>query len=254
MEAQEMGPDWPLVEELQREGSWLFRWRSYVPLLLLPVLLAATGISGEDGGLEPGPWWILFSFLISLAGLGIRVLTVGCVPRGTSGRTTREPSAAALNTTGMYSVVRHPLYLGNFVIWTGVSLAVARWWATAIVLLAFALIYERIMLAEEQFLRREFGEAFERWSRVTPAVMPRWANWRPPSLPFSLRAALKREYSGVFGTITMFTFIELVHGGAAVGDFHLDLHWAALFGAGLLAYVTLLALKKKTKVLHIEGR
>src|SRR5438132_991783 len=112
----------PLKEELQQQGDWLFRWRSYVPLALVPVLLAAI-VTEEPPVRSPADrWWMLFCLGVSLVGLGIRVLTVGFVPRGTSGRNTRRQMARQLNSTGMYSVVRHPLYLGNMVIWLGIAM------------------------------------------------------------------------------------------------------------------------------------
>ncbi|MDI6728972.1 MAG: hypothetical protein QMD44_08640 [Thermodesulfovibrionales bacterium] len=30
-----------LKEELEKHGEWLFKWRSYLPLLILPVVLIA---------------------------------------------------------------------------------------------------------------------------------------------------------------------------------------------------------------------
>ncbi|MGB8874133.1 MAG: hypothetical protein WCC75_12145, partial [Desulfobaccales bacterium] len=45
----------------------------------------------------------------------------GLPPRGTSGRNTQGQVAETLNTTGIYSLVRNPLYLGNFLIWLGLS-------------------------------------------------------------------------------------------------------------------------------------
>ena len=73
----------------------------------------------------------------------------GAIPAG------RWPST--LNTSGLYSVVRHPLYLGNYLMWLGVALFSRTWWAPVIVSLVFWLYYERIMFAEEEFLRRQFG-------------------------------------------------------------------------------------------------
>ncbi len=57
--------------------------------------------------------------VISFFGLALRVIVVGHAPYGTSGRNTREQVADTLNTTGMYSIVRHPLYLANYLIILG---------------------------------------------------------------------------------------------------------------------------------------
>jgi len=49
--------------------------------------------------------WEILCLAISLLGLGVRIVTVGYVPKGTSGRNTRGQKANVLNTTGMYSLV-----------------------------------------------------------------------------------------------------------------------------------------------------
>ena len=107
------------------------------------------------------PWpdyWGLFCLAVALVGLGVRAFTVGCVPERTSGRNTKEGHVAnRLNVAGMYSIVRHPLYLGNFIIWIGVAMYCAVWWLVAIVALLFCVYYERIIFAEEEFLRYRFG-------------------------------------------------------------------------------------------------
>ena len=71
------------------------------------------------------------------------------------------------------------------------------WWLPVIYVLAFWLYYERIMFAEESFLRQKFGETYQQWAATTPAFLPRFSQWRKPSLPFSWLNVLRREYSGL---------------------------------------------------------
>jgi len=238
-----------------RAGNWLSRWRSYLPLLVLALVIGSlTSFEYPRGSHTRDRAWELFCFSVSLLGLAVRSLAVGHASRGTSGRDTRCPVAERLNTTGMYSIVRHPLYLGNFLIWSGVGLFPREWWLTLVVLLVFALYYERIMFAEEEFLRDRFGDAFLEWAERTPAFIPKLSLWKPPDLPFSVRTVLKREYSGFFGIIATFTALEVLGDYAAAGRWEIDPLWAALFGAGALAYLTLRFLKRKTRVLDVEGR
>src|SRR5689334_21586787 len=88
--------------------------------------------------------------------------------------------ALCATTTGMYSLVRHPLYLGNYFLWLGVVLVSRVWWAPVLAILVFWLCYERIMFAEEAYLRQQFGDAFGEWAQRTPAVLPAFTHWRPP--------------------------------------------------------------------------
>ena len=43
------------------------------------------------------------------------------------------------------------------------------WWLPVIYSLAFWIYYERIMFAEEAFLRQKFGETYRRWAATTPS-------------------------------------------------------------------------------------
>ena len=152
-----------LKTELEQQGNWLFRWRSYLPLtMLLLVAVAMREFAWPLGSYRLHVVWQLVCIGISFAGLVIRCAIIGYVPQGTSGRTTRRQIAESLNTTGIYSVVRHPLYLGNYIIGLGIMLVLLVWWLPVIYTLAFWLYYERIMFAEERFLLAKFGDAFDR--------------------------------------------------------------------------------------------
>lgn len=159
-----------------------------------------------------------------------------------------------MNTTGMYSIVRHPLYLGNYFIWLGISLFVRRWWLTLIITLIFWLYYERIMFAEEDFLQEKFGDSFSEWAAKTPAFIPRLQNWVKAELPFSFRNVLKREYGGFFAIMAIFTLLEVLSELFRSHQFKLELMWIIIFGLSLAIYLTLRTLKKHTKLLNVEGR
>jgi protein-S-isoprenylcysteine O-methyltransferase Ste14 len=179
---------------------------------------------------------------------------VGYAPRGTSGRNTRGQVAEVLNTTGMYAVVRNPLYLGNFLMWLGLALFIKVWWCTLIVILCFILFYERIIFAEEKFLREKFGATFLDWAKTTPAIIPQLKNWRPPELSFSWKSALTREYSSFFAMIASYTALAIIRDSLQSGRIILDKTWIIIFLAGLIIYLTIRTLKKKTKILSTVDR
>ena len=100
-------------------------------------------------------------------------------PDGTSSRDTRALRAPSLNTTGMYSIVRHPLYLGAGLMWIGIAMSLRVWWLVAIVALAYWLYVERLMIVEEAFLAEQFPVEFPRWASRTRAFLPRPSDWVP---------------------------------------------------------------------------
>lgn len=237
-------------------GAWLFRWRSYLPLIFLVVLFVAIlDISRSDTFYTQSlSAWKLACLLISAFGLLVRAYTVGYAPAGTSGRNTERQEAQTLNSTGIYSITRNPLYIGNFFMMLGVVLFIQDWSIALIYVLVFWLYYERIILAEEDFLKNEFGETYLKYAERTPAVIPNFKSWIPPTLKFSFKNVLKREYSGFFGMITAFTALEVAGNFVARNRIEMGVFWQVLFIVGLLMYLTLRTLKKKTRILHVEGR
>lgn len=245
----------PLIEELTRSGRWLFRWRSYLPLAFIGLTAWAMATRDPPTAVESlRVPWEFFCVAIGFAGFCVRAWTVGHTPRGTSGRGTRGQEAETLNTTGAYSVVRHPLYVGNFLMGLAVALFPMLWWLVVIYALAFWLYYERIMLAEEAFLRDRFGEAFTRWADETPAFLPAPGRYRPPRLPFSLRNVLRREYNGAFAVVASLFVLDVAgvwHIEGRLGA-HPRWVWILAIGAGL--WLTALTVKRKTRWLEVPGR
>lgn len=244
----------PLLEEFEHWGNWLFRWRSYVPLVQFAVVLVAfLDFSYPLGSHAVDQAWDSFCLAVAFFGLAVRIYTVGHVPERTSGRNTKRQVADTLNTTGAYSLMRHPLYFGNFWIWFGISLFPRVWWCPVITTLATILFYERIVFAEEQFLRDRFGDRYVTWACRTPAIVPRFRNWRAPAQPFSGRMALRREYSGLFAIVLVFTGMEVLGTLVVERQIHVEPFWSALFLAGLVSYVVLRTLKKR-RLLDIQPR
>jgi protein-S-isoprenylcysteine O-methyltransferase Ste14 len=242
-------------KRLEKEGNWLFKRRSYFPLLILPVLFVALCDSDHsEVSVESVNYWEVFCITISFLGLIVRCITIGYVPRGTSGRNTENQKAYILNTKGIYAIVRHPLYLGNFIITLGFALFIKVWWFSTLAVLVFWLYYERIIYTEEEFLKKKFGKDFHQWAERTTAFFPDIKKWHKPDLPFSFRNVLKREYSGFFVIISFFTFLDIAEDSFKEGALIFDMEWMILFFFGLIIYLTLRTLKTKTRVLHADGR
>ena len=198
-----------LREKMERQGRWLFRWRSYWPLSILPFLALALRNSEyleRFFGVFYDNIWELVCVGISLIGVMTRCFVAGFVPRGTSGRNTKEQAADTLNIQGMYSIVSHPLYLGNFTIVLGMLLFVQVGWFAVAGIFIFWIYYERIIFAEEEFLRRKFGDVFLTWAREVPAFFPNPGCWKSPMLSFSFKTVLRREFSTFFAVIFFLLF------------------------------------------------
>ena len=219
-----------------------------VPFLIL-ALLDSEQIQTRWGD-TAHIFWEVFCITISFSGLILRCITISWVPDGTSGRNTQAQRADVLNTQGIYSVVRHPLYLGNFLIAMGFALFVEVGWFALLTFLLFWLYYERIMFAEEEFLRRKFGNAFTDWAEKTPAFWPDFRRWKRPDLKFSWKMVLRREYAGFFGIIVVFIVLNFLAEWLAEGELQFRLFSGVAFLTGFAVYLLLRTLRRKTKLLN----
>ncbi|MBN1387130.1 MAG: lipid A phosphate methyltransferase [Bacteroidales bacterium] len=242
-----------LVHEFERSGNWLFKRRGWLPLFIFIPSLVYIYLSGAKNlGFRPV---LEIAFLaVSLFGQFIRAVTVGRTPKNTSGRNVKKQVADSLNTTGIYSVVRHPLYLGNFFMWLGPVIFLRSVWIAVIFCLAYWLYYERIMFAEEQFLRRKFSESYDFWSEKVRSFIPSFSNYTRSDLPFSFRNVLKREYNG-FGLIFMvFALLDIIRNYTLEGGLSIHPMWALLLAFGFLTWIILRTMKKRTTWLDVRGR
>ena len=246
----------PLREEFEKNGNWLFKRRSWLPLVLYPFAVAIIYFYPDTTYAHiTSTRWGLFCFAVSFLGLIVRAMTVGFTPKGTSGRNTNEGQVAeTLNQTGIYSVVRHPLYLGNFLMWLGLFMFIGVWWFVLICALAYWIYYERIMYAEEEFLRRSYSAQYESWASRTPAFLPRFSGWISSQLDFSFRNVLKREYNGLFATVVSFVLIDIISHYFTSGRFAVDTLWQIIFVLGTISFIVLRTLKKNTRLLEVQGR
>lgn len=247
-----------LLEEFEKQGNFLFKYRGVLPLVFLLAGLGAfvqTELS-TTGFQDPQvkELYRFFCLFICFIGFGIRVYTVGHTPRNTSGRNTEDQLADELNTTGIYSAVRHPLYLGNFFMWLGVALLTGNAWFAGLFVFVYWVYYERIMFAEEQFLRIKFSTVYLEWAKVTPAFIPSFKNWSRPKMPFSWKKVLKKEKNGFLAMFLIFFIFQCVEN--VIRDVSiLKTDW--LFFATLISLITYLVLKfikRSTKLLEEEGR
>lgn len=246
-----------LQEEFEKSGNWLFQRRSFIPLLFLPIALIAFGSS--DGleklfGENAEACWNVFCVLISIVGMALRMLTVGWVPEGTSGRNTKGQLAETLNTGDVYSIMRHPLYFGNFLIALGLSLYLQVWWFSVIFSLAFWLYYERIMFAEEQFLSRKFGPIYKEWASKTPAFFPNLLKWRRSGRRFSMKMVLKREAGTLMGIVCGFVMLEFFEEAIVESEWKFPHIGAILILITVCIYLVLRFLRKKTRILSITPK
>ncbi|WP_058388155.1 methyltransferase family protein [Legionella cherrii] len=74
-------------------------------------------------------------------------------------------------TTGLYGVVRHPMYLGAIFLFIGTPLALGSWWTLLWVPVLLSILVARI-LNEEKILARDLPGYTEYQKKVTTRLLP----------------------------------------------------------------------------------
>ena len=211
-----------IKKSLEASGNFLFKYRGHIPLIvfLLSVPVAFftpyytySSYKGLDEII------LLVSLFLIFSGHLIRARTVGKRTIQTSGRNRSHQVAQVLTKTGWYSLVRHPLYFGNYLIWLGLAIFLSNFWFLVILSLLFWIYYERIMFAEEIFLEEKFGDEFQDWAIKTPSFLPSFKNYIPNHCPFSWRVVMKNEYPGIISSATSFLFILILKRIVLLGHF-----------------------------------
>jgi protein-S-isoprenylcysteine O-methyltransferase Ste14 len=237
-----------ILEQFLRDGDRLFRWRSHFPLVLVPVLVGGVFLEHQPfGTVGVERAWEVFSVLVALAGLAIRAWAVGTAPAGTSERSTVNPRASELRTTGLYSMVRHPLYLGNGLMALGIALFPGVWYLPLVVVMGTMLYYERIAAREEQFLDGQFGAAFHEWASRVPAIVPRLAGRIPSTTSMSWRKILRGEFYGLLVITASVFVLDLAQAWSRSRTFRPDPIWTWVFVATAGMFLVVRTLKKSTR-------
>jgi len=142
-------------------GAWAFRNRSWLPV---PVALSAL-LLPVDGALTRWLWPP--GLVLIAAGTALRLWAVrhiGVVSR------TRAARLGHLILTGPYAWTRNPLYVGNFLLWTGFGLCAEVPWILPFAWIIFALQYSAIVRWEEHLLAESFPTDYSTYA----AKVRRW--------------------------------------------------------------------------------
>ena len=77
-----------------------------------------------------------------------------------------------LITRGIYGYIRHPIYLGGLIGWTGLSLAFKGVIIPVIVLIIYFTVFKSRMDLEERMLLEEFGEEYKSYCKTAKRAIP----------------------------------------------------------------------------------
>jgi protein-S-isoprenylcysteine O-methyltransferase Ste14 len=232
-------------------GNFFFHYRTtlspFLPLLLL----------------LPGPAVLPDPFVAALIGLVVAFL--GQVVRGTTigleyivrGGRNHRVYADDLVTEGLFRHTRNPMYVGKFFMVLGAGIGSNRWPSLLAITVAYAFMYQAITLAEEDYLRRKFGAAFDEYCRHVPRWWPRLRGLAETfaKTRFNWARVLVKEYSAPLGWTLPIVLIGLYNIHTTTGFAPRPVAVAVLWGVlGLVAaFWLVVGFLKKTRSGALAG-
>jgi len=142
--------------------------------ILWIVIIAALSLSGWLQAILPHdmPHALRpISLGLLVVGLGVRIAAILTLGRSFTANVATH-SAQTLEQRGLYSIVRHPSYLGMEIIFLAIGLHARNWICLAVCFIPTTLAVLWRIRVEEIALRALFGEQYTAYSRTTKRLLP----------------------------------------------------------------------------------
>lgn len=138
-------------------------------VVLVIAALVVSALDHRFGWSSVPPWAVAVGYVLVAVGLLLAQLVV--VQNGYASANITVEEGQPLVSTGLYGVVRHPMYSGALVMMVGMPLALASLWGLGVVAAAVPVLALRIA-DEEKMLRDELAGYAEYATRVRSRLVP----------------------------------------------------------------------------------
>ena len=147
---------------------WMGIWVSPQPIFVIPILQTHSVVISAMNLSIPLLHVIICAVVLApsvwLAINGVRETTL---------RVAEIHRTETIVTIGVYSIVRHPQYLGGLLAHLGISFLLSAWYSLLLTPIMIVLIY-LISRKEEEELIKEFGKEYDDYKRKVPMLIPRF--------------------------------------------------------------------------------
>ena len=119
------------------------------------------------------PWNLYFA-------IGMVLFSVGLLIRLVSIATLKKYFTYSVSTiqehkiieTGLYKHIRHPGYLGQLIIFLGITMSLSNWLSVLAMMIPVAIGYAYRIAVEERFMSEQFGETYLFYQKRTKKIIP----------------------------------------------------------------------------------
>ena len=118
-------------------------------------------------------WNIFFAIgsIIALTGLIIRVASILQLKRQFTYTVTKIENHELIET-GLYKIIRHPGYLGQIIIFLGISVCLSNWLSIMLMIIPVLVGYLNRINIEEKFMEEQIGQKYLDYQLRTKRLIP----------------------------------------------------------------------------------
>jgi len=137
--------------------------------VLFAAMLVVPALDYRFGWSHVPAWLSIIGAVMVAVGLGLAMLVVFQNSYASANITIED--GQPLVSTGLYGIVRHPMYFGNVILMIGIALGLGSYWALLLVLFGTLLMVVRI-LDEEKLLNAELDGYRQYTQKVRYRLVP----------------------------------------------------------------------------------
>jgi protein-S-isoprenylcysteine O-methyltransferase Ste14 len=149
------------------------RWSIWILILSITIgytLSFGIGIT-KTGRLNHWDTFFIIGAILVLLGLIIRINSILTLKQHFT-YTVTEIKSHEIIETGLYKYIRHPGYLGQLIIFLGISTALANWLSVLLMILSVLIGYSYRITIEERFMKQQMGQKYIDYQKRTKRLIP----------------------------------------------------------------------------------
>jgi protein-S-isoprenylcysteine O-methyltransferase Ste14 len=145
-------------------------WLLYGLITLGYAMSFAVGAT-RNGRMHSGELFFAIGSGLAAIGLMVRVQSILTL-RQYFTYSVAKIEGHSLIDKGLYAHIRHPGYLGQLLIFTGISIALSNWLSILFMMLPVMIGYGYRIKVEEQFMLEQLGEKYATYQKRTNRIIP----------------------------------------------------------------------------------
>ncbi len=123
------------------------------------------------GRLNHWDTFFIIGAILVLLGLIIRINSILALKQHFT-YTVTEIERHEIIETGLYKYIRHPGYLGQLIIFLGISTSLANWLSVLLMIIPVLVGYTYRITIEERFMKQQMGQKYIDYQKRTKRLIP----------------------------------------------------------------------------------